>query len=517
MLIDGVRHGFDIGLKSDPEITVECKNLRSARQHADFVTEAIKKECEQGYLVGPFKMLETDRVYRVSPIGVAEGKYSGKKRLILDLSSPHDDGDIVSINDYMDKEECSLQYVRIDDAINIIKSLGNGALMTKVDIKDAFRILPVKSSQWPLLTIKWNNLYYMYQRLPFGSRSSPKIFTLLSEMVHWILTTKHDICHLLYLLDDFLAIDAPLANGMKTRQTLIDVFAMLGIPLNESKTDGPTTCIEYLGIILDSCQMEARLPMVKINRTLELLRSCLGKTCLTKRKILSVLGHLNFAARVIPAGRTFMSSLIALSTKTDKLNAMLVLTVECKNDLAMWCDLLSQYNGVSMFHEDVITSTVDLMIYTDSSSSVGFGGFNRCKNEFFMDTWSAFPLPTDSHAMTFMELFPIVIAATIWSKDWERKNIRFMCDNEGAVAILNKGRGKGEQINNLMRQLVIISTLNNFVYSAEWLSTKVNIEADALSRGNIHVFQALHPTAKQQQCPLLFKGPDHLNGIDKMR
>jgi hypothetical protein len=30
-------------------------------------------------------------VYRVSPIGIAEGKYSGKKRLILDLSSLHND------------------------------------------------------------------------------------------------------------------------------------------------------------------------------------------------------------------------------------------------------------------------------------------------------------------------------------------------------------------------------------------------------------------------------------------
>ena len=30
-------------------------------------------------------------VYRVNPIGVAEGKYSNKKRLIVDLSAAHDD------------------------------------------------------------------------------------------------------------------------------------------------------------------------------------------------------------------------------------------------------------------------------------------------------------------------------------------------------------------------------------------------------------------------------------------
>jgi hypothetical protein len=47
--------------------------------------------------------------YRVSPLGVATGKYSQKKRLILDLSSPHSK-DVASINDIIDKEQCSMSY-----------------------------------------------------------------------------------------------------------------------------------------------------------------------------------------------------------------------------------------------------------------------------------------------------------------------------------------------------------------------------------------------------------------------
>jgi hypothetical protein len=58
--------------------------------------------------------------YRVSPIGVAEGKYSKKKRLILDLSAPNNDTDL-SINDLIDKAQCSMSYVEIDDAIQIIR------------------------------------------------------------------------------------------------------------------------------------------------------------------------------------------------------------------------------------------------------------------------------------------------------------------------------------------------------------------------------------------------------------
>ena len=47
---------------------------------------------------------------------MAEGKYSKKKRLILDLSAPHNDTDL-SINDLIDKAQCSMLYIKIDDAI----------------------------------------------------------------------------------------------------------------------------------------------------------------------------------------------------------------------------------------------------------------------------------------------------------------------------------------------------------------------------------------------------------------
>jgi hypothetical protein len=49
------------------------------------VTELIEKEVQKGFVYDPFSE-PPFKNYRVSPIGVAEGKYSKKKRLILDLS-----------------------------------------------------------------------------------------------------------------------------------------------------------------------------------------------------------------------------------------------------------------------------------------------------------------------------------------------------------------------------------------------------------------------------------------------
>ena len=43
-------------------------------------------------------------------------------------------------------------------------------------------------------------------------------------------------------------------------------FNKLNIPIAAHKTVGPVTCLEYLGIVLDTVKFEARLPMDKVNR-----------------------------------------------------------------------------------------------------------------------------------------------------------------------------------------------------------------------------------------------------------
>ena len=67
--------------------TKECKNLLSACKQPYIVDQLLAKECAKGFMLGPFPSPPYQE-YRVSPISIAEGKYSKKKRLIIDLYSP---------------------------------------------------------------------------------------------------------------------------------------------------------------------------------------------------------------------------------------------------------------------------------------------------------------------------------------------------------------------------------------------------------------------------------------------
>lgn len=157
-LITGLSQGFETGLSSLPNSSLICKNLLSARSEPEIVDSLVEAEVQKGFVIGPFDS-SPFKIMRISPIGVATGKYSGKKRLILDLSAPHDSED-TSINDLINKDDYSLKYVKIDDAIKVIAQLGNYTKMCKVDIADAFKLIPIHpkflASLWN--AVAWKNV-----------------------------------------------------------------------------------------------------------------------------------------------------------------------------------------------------------------------------------------------------------------------------------------------------------------------------------------------------------------------
>ena len=186
-----------------------------------------------------------------------------------------------------------------------------------------------------------------YHRLAFGCRSSPKIFDLLSQAICWIAANNYGLEKILHLLDDFLVISKPMENGNQVMTCLKDIFNRLNVPISLPKTVGPCTIIEYLGIILDSTKMEARLPADKIQRITEFLHTMENKHSCTKRQMLQLLGHLNFAMRVILPGRAFVSYLIAVTTQVKELHHHIHINHQCRKDIGMWKLFLSQWNGIS--------------------------------------------------------------------------------------------------------------------------------------------------------------------------
>ena len=254
-------------------------------------------------------------------------KKDGTFRLILDLSSPHNG---TSINDGIDRSAFSVKYSSFDDAIRLITKLGHASFMAKIDIKHAFRICPVRLLDLPLLGMYWEGSFYVDTRLPFGSRSSPYIFNKFADALAWIIITVCGIIHLCHYLDDFFLAAHDESTCKKHMHTILKLFEFLGVPVAEDKLIGPSTCLTYLGIEIDTQAHTMRLPVEKLADLNTELASWLMRSKSTKRELLSIIGKLSFAAKVVKPGRMFLRRLINLSKTSTRLHHRIVISPQVK-------------------------------------------------------------------------------------------------------------------------------------------------------------------------------------------
>ena len=144
------------------------------------------------------------------------------------------------------------------------------------------------------------------------------------------------------------------------------------LPISSHKTVGPTVQLQYLGINLDTDRMEARLPDDKLSRIITILDMIKNKHIISKRELLSLLGHLNFASRVIPQVHSFVAYLLSLAASVKQLHQYVKLNKECLLDITIWHRFLTEWNGVALFLDQELTKAVDWLVMV---VSLGTGGF----------------------------------------------------------------------------------------------------------------------------------------------
>lgn len=480
-LVKGFSQGFDI-MFAGPVVSTNPKNLKSARDHKEAVSRAILTEVARGHTAGPFSAPPFP-VTHCSPLG-AVAKDSGEVRLILDLSQPTG----ASINEGIIEEYCTVKYTSFDSAVALVQKAGQGAKMSKIDIKHAFRLCPVRKEDWPLLCYAWLDRFFVDLVLPFGSRSSPGIFNNFADALAWILATEGGIAALIHYLDDYFMCSEDSDLLDQWMQAFIAIFAWLGVPISHEKTVHPCTCLIFLGIEIDSVAQCIRLPKDKFDALMLSLNRWASKKKCTKKDLLSLIGSLSFAAKVVKPGRIFLRRLIDLSKTVTQLHYHIDLNKEARLDIAWWLDFLPFWNGISMFQEE-FTSSDSLEFFTDASD-MGFGGV--LGNHWFSQSW---PAQFSSFHINVREAFALYAALSIWVSPLTNKQIIFFCDNASVVDVWSKGSSKDPDLMRILRPFFIMCASHNINFLVRHIPGKSNVNADLLSRLQVTRFLELNPNA----------------------
>ena len=91
--------------------------------------------------------------------------------------------------------------------------------------------------------------------------------------------------------------------------------------------------MEYLGIVLDTNLMQARISEERLKDILKELHQWEHKTSATKREVLSLVGKLQFVSRVVRPGRTFVRRMISLAKQIPHLHYKITLTPDFMKDI----------------------------------------------------------------------------------------------------------------------------------------------------------------------------------------
>ena len=448
-------------------------------------------------MAGPFDRPPASDFF-TSPIGAVPKKGTDEYRRIHDLSHPHG----ASLNDAI--VEHRLRYVNFDAAAKMATTLGRGALLAKLDVKTAFRCVAVHPSDRKWLGLVWRDKYYADLALPFGMRSSPALWEQYATFAEWIVR-RAGVRHVCHYVDDFL-VGGPAASDecAAAIALIVRTFGELGIPINREKliAEGtPATIVRFLGILIDTVRQIARLDDERVAALRSDLKAWSDRDACTRSELESLIGTLAFAAKVVPAGRTFLRRMIDLLPKADRRSHHIKLNATFRADLHWWRTFVidGDWNGVSLLLDPEWTQPPSVsitddpcpdFIFTDASGA-GFGAvFGR---QWLHGTWSARDLSDSTRdeivSSAYVEMRAVAIALATWGPSCRGRRITIRSDSLVAVQTFTRKSAHHPALMHMIRTILFLAASHQFAIRLRHIDGVANVYADMLSRGQIQAFR----------------------------
>ena len=121
-------------------------NMPSVKAHPAIVQQFIDSELREGHMFGPFAPDEIQHPVHISRFRVIEKK----------------------------NQPGFMSYTKVDNVVQGFWQSGVGSMLAKINIKNAYRVVPVHPVDKHLLATAWRGKLFVDRALLFGLRSAPK-------------------------------------------------------------------------------------------------------------------------------------------------------------------------------------------------------------------------------------------------------------------------------------------------------------------------------------------------------
>lgn len=226
-----IRHGALAGIPQIPHSFTPL-NKESTMALPIAFNEIVQAEFTKGRYIGPFSKEELeDEIgsFQSSPLSlVPKAGKPGKYRLIQNLSHPHTNTPVPSINTRLKADDFPCTWGTFRTICTLIRGLPSGSQAAVRDIAEAYRIIPLHESQWPGVVVRISNnpeRFALNTCNSFGCSTAGGLFGLFGDALADLLRAK-GVGPILKWVDDFIFIRIPretIPSYNKSRQRNRDI------------------------------------------------------------------------------------------------------------------------------------------------------------------------------------------------------------------------------------------------------------------------------------------------------
>ena len=311
-------------------------------------TETLASWVEKGFVAGPF-FEDPLPDMRLNSVMAEEQK--DKIRPVSNMSSPKGR----SLNDNVDEHR--LGRLPMASAKQFGKALirsGKGSIMSKMDMKDAYKLIPAKTEDFRLRGFTWLGAVFVETQQMFGATPAVNNFNTPAKVIQVVARTRSVIPKDLVkqTLDDTVSTGPPDSGWCEEfTRNYKEVCAQLNIQLAPACPSGDkafsnTTVGMVLGIRFNSNTLSWKLPDDKVSDILTDIHTFIVGGHVSLRQTQRLTGRLNNLCQMCPFLKGFRRPLHGLlASFGEEVNILMPVSTELVEDLRVWAAAMCEATG----------------------------------------------------------------------------------------------------------------------------------------------------------------------------
>jgi len=486
-IVNSLRVGFPT--TATPPAATRSGKWAAPSPRDPLVAQALQRERDIRAIVDASDWSDHGVPLRFAPLYAILKSSGVAKRLVQDLSAGAD-----AVNDTV--HTAPLPPVRLAHVARACQHVlylkakrpGVPVLLTRVDLRDAYRTVPLASNcRWQIVHRLRSGAIIANNALVLGMGSACAAMGSLPGALEDVTAETYGTFSANYV-DDIILVAYEDEMPCALRRLLANLRD-LGWVINEAKLldDGPPgTAKQLLGVHVDTEALTVSIPPAKLAAICADLARWRhsGPNALTPSHARRLSGILNWAATTLPLAKPFLAPLYEFGY-TDHAVMGLGLPRQrhrppppaALDAIDFWQTILAKFNGVSSFAPVPDTNTVT--VWSDASGR-GWGFVEPATGQYAHGKWSK--AERKAFSTTHWEALSASFAGIAFGPRVAGGVVKVLVDSSSSQHAFTRLRCRDHRLRDLLRVMCLLQIECRFRLVLEWTSGASNVWADFLSR-----------------------------------